>query len=520
MTTTEQSTRDRQSRSYGGWQQEKVAFIFGLSARRAGILAAAVLAVIVPVAMARMSAAVTLWPAAAVLAATAMIRFQGRTGDEWAASALSWALIAARRQHLFDGGPYSRTAARGADDDGPLMELPGILAPLRLLSVPAGPGDVAVVHHAYDRTYTAVARVRYPGIGLADSARRDQRVAGWGGLLAGLCAEGSPIIRVQALQRLVPESGAALRAWHEQHLAPGAPALARQVAEELLASSRLLTARREAYLAITIDARRAGSAIRAAGGGDAGAAAILIRQLRALPQALGTAELEVEEWLGARDLAEVIRTAYDPDSQVPLAARRALASSAAMAGTPGATTTPGAALRQSGPVHAQSHPGRYVHDGAVSVSYWVEGWPRSGAFCTSLAPLLADATSRRLFGMVFEPLGPRAAERAVMRERTARHVAVRMRQRTGQVVPEHERAAMERAASQDAERAAGHGLVRFTGYATVTVTDPAALEDACAALEADAAAARIELRRMWFCQDCGFALGALPLGLGLPRKRW
>jgi hypothetical protein len=107
-----------------------------------------------------------------------------------------------------------------------------------------------------------------------------------------------------------------------------------------------------------------------------------------------------------------------------------------------------------------------------------------------------------------------------MRERTARHVAVRMRQRTGQIVPEHERAAMMRAASQDAERAAGHGLVRFTGYATVTVTDPADIEDACAALEADAAAARIELRRMWFCQDSGFALGALPLGLGLPPKRW
>jgi hypothetical protein len=95
-----------------------------------------------------------------------------------------------------------------------------------------------------------------------------------------------------------------------------------------------------------------------------------------------------------------------------------------------------------------------------------------------------------------------------------------MRQRTGQLVPEHERAAMTIAANQDAERAAGHGLVRFTGYVTVTVTDPAALEDACAALEADAAAARIELRRMWFAQDTGFALGALPLGLGLPSRRW
>ena len=107
-----------------------------------------------------------------------------------------------------------------------------------------------------------------------------------------------------------------------------------------------------------------------------------------------------------------------------------------------------------------------------------------------------------------------------MRERTARHVAIRMRQRTGQVVPEHEQAARDRARAQDAERAAGHGLVRFTAYVVTTVTDPAELEDACAALEADAAAARLEIRRMWVAQDIGFALGALPLGMGLPRKRW
>jgi hypothetical protein len=146
--------------------------------------------------------------------------------------------------------------------------------------------------------------------------------------------------------------------------------------------------------------------------------------------------------------------------------------------------------------------------------------PRSHAWCTALGPLLADGSHRRSFGMIFEPLNPRAAERQVMRERTARHVAVRMRQRTGQIVPEHEQAAMELAMRQDAEPAAGHGLVRFTAYVAVTVTDPDSVEDACAALEADAAAARIELRKMWFAQDSGFALAALPLAMGLPRKRW
>jgi hypothetical protein len=508
-----------QARTYGGWQQERVAFIFGLTAPRAAMLAAATLAAILPIATVRMSAAAVLWPAAAALSAAALVRVQGRTGDEWAASLVSYLLIALRGQHRYAGGPFTPPNTAGNDDGTEIpMELPGILAPLRILSVPVTRGDVAVVAHRYDRTYTAVARVRIPGIGLADSVRQDQRVAGWGALLASLCTEGSPLIRVQALQRLVPDPGAALRSWHQSHLTTAAPDLAVQVTGQLLAETALATSRREAYLAVTMDARRAHGQIKSAGGGDAGAAAVLVRHLRAMQQSLASAELEVEGWLAARDLAEVIRTAYDPDSLAPLAARRA-------AHTPRNTRSrktiaPGTSPALAGPVYAEARPGSYVHDGAVTVSYWVQDWPRSHAWCTALGPLLADGSHRRSFGMIFEPLNPRAAERQVMRERTARHVAVRMRQRTGQIVPEHEQAAMELALRQDAERAAGHGLVRFTAYVAVTVTEPGSVEDACAALEADAAAARIELRKMWFAQDSGFALAALPLAMGLPRRRW
>ncbi len=384
--------------------------------------------------------------------------------------------------------------------------------------MPSGAGDLAVVHHALDRTWTAVARIAVPGIALADSGRRDQRVDAWGALLAGLCAEGSPVTRIQVLQRAVPEPGVLLQAWHEAHLIPDAPGLAARVAGQLLGAAPAAACKREAYVAVTMDGHRARAAIRAAGGGDTGAAAVLIRHLRALTQALATADLEVEDWLGARDLAGVIATAYDPDAAWSLDARRAIAASAEASGEP-ATLAPGVGPRHAGPVHAEALPGRYVHDGGVSASYWVQEWPRSQAWCTVLAPLLAGGGARRAVSLVYEPLPPRAAERAVMRDRTARQVAVRMRQRTGQVVPEHERAAMAVAAGQDAERASGHGLVRFAGYVTVTVTDPATLADACAALEADAAAARIALGRLWFSQDSGFAF-TLPLGLGLPRRRW
>jgi hypothetical protein len=400
-----------------------------------------------------------------------------------------------------------------------MMNLPGILAPLRMLAIPAAAGrDLAVVSHPLDHAYTAVARVRFPGITLNDSARQHHLVSQWGLLLAALCTEGSPITRLQVLQRVVPESGIALRAWHDAHQVPGAPELALRVSGQLLAAAPAAACRRESYLAVTLDARRARSAVRGAGGGDTGAAAVLVRHLKTLSQALAGADLEVQDWLGTRDLAEVIRTAYDPGSARGLDARRALAELPPAGGTAGAA--PGADPYHAGPVHAEALPGSYRHDGAVSVSYWVSEWPRAGAYCTVLGSLLGDGVGRKSFCMMIEPLGPRVAGRVVMRDRTARDVAVRMRQRTGQVVPAHEHAAMAMAAAQDAERAAGHGLVRFTAYATVTVTDPAMLEDACAALEADAAAARVDLRRMWLNQDTGFAVGALPLGLGLPRRRW
>ena len=413
---------------------------------------------------------VVFWPAALVLAAAALIRVGGRTGDEWIAGLASYLTIRARGQHRFAGGPFAPPAAAAAaaaePREAPHLDLPGILAPLRILSVPAGrprPGGRRQPSrpHVHGCRPGPLPRHRPGRLGQAGP-----RVAGWGALLASLCTEGTPLIRVQALQRLVPESGAALRSWHAGHLAPGAPALAADVTAELLATATLTTSRREAFLAFTMDARRARAQIRAAGGGDRGAAAVLVRHLRGLHQAIGGADLEVEDWLGTRDLAEVIRTAFDPRLPAAPGARRAAAASAGGRGAAGAAAPPGVSPDLAGPGlrrgPARPLPPRRRGERVVL------GARLAPARCTPprWRRCSGDGSHRRSFAIIFEPLSPRAAERAVMRERTARHVAVRMRQRTGQIVPEHERAAMERALRQDAERAAGHGLVRFTGYAS------------------------------------------------------
>jgi hypothetical protein len=506
--------------AYYGWQHERVNFLFGMSGRRTALVAVAVLVAVQPVSAARLSDAIVAWPVAAALLALAYVRVAGRTVDEWMVAAVSFQLLKARKRNRFHSGAFALPLT--ADPAGPApMDLPGVLAPVRILSAETGAGGtMAVIYHPHERTYTAVARIRFAGLGLADSGRRDAQVTGWGRLLAGLCLEGHPIIRVQAIQRSRPEDGAALGSWHEDHLAADAPAQAAAVTAELLTSAVPASVCREEWLAFTMDERRAGPAIRAAGGGEAGASAVLVRHVRALASAVSDAELEVAGWLTPRELAEVIRTAFDPESGAPLARRRCAQESAVAAGRAHSGLAAGVDPRLAGPTDAEVSWGSYRHDSGLSVSYLIYDWPRGEVYSTALFPLLGDGTSRRAVSLYLQPLSPREAERRVMAERTQRDVAIRLRQRTGQLVPEHEKAAQRRVDEQDAERAAGHGLVRFSGYVSVTVTDAGDLADALAALEADAAAARIEIRRLWGAQDVGFALAAVPAGLGLPRRRW
>lgn len=283
----------------------------------------------------------------------------------------------------------------------------------------------------------------------------------------------------------------------------------------LLAHSAATGAHHEAWLVFTLDRARARGQIRAAGGGDAGAMSVLIRQLTAVTPAVGGAHLEITHWVGIRELAAVVRTAFDPSAVGPLAARTGVVD-----GEDSAPVEPGLAPRLAGPAAAETRWSSYRHDSGISVTYEVQNWPRSGVPAWFLRPVLtAHHTARRSVALVVEPIGARRAEQTVMRARTRRAVAVGLRHKTGQLVPEHERQALAEAEAQDRLRAEGHGLVRFVAYLTVTVTNAGDLDLACSELETDAGQCGLEVRRLWGAQDIGFYAGALPLGLGLPKMR-
>ena len=554
--TPSSSAAPQPPRVFGGWQRDRSTFMYGLTPARAALLLTALVLASLPISLQSIAAGVLLWPVSVLLVALTFARYAGRTANEWITDMTRFSTARLRRQTRFLSGaaaPRSRT-----DPAGPApMDLPGTLAPLRFLAAETGVGDeVAVIHHPFDQTYAVVARVVGSGLGLADSQRTENRVAAWGAALAGMCSEANAFVRIQVTVRTMPGDVTELHRWHTDHLAPdtfttpaqptgpfghgqhehggqvGADAdlaaarragMATAVAnvEAVLASAKATGAQHESWLTFVMSATRARSDIRSAGDGDAAACAVLWRKVSAMQETLRQAGLVVEAWLDTRALAEAVRTGFDPEAVSDLTARRLAAQQATDRGdSPGLPAGVDPAL--AGPAAADNTWRSYRHDGSVSVSWVVHDWPGSRVYPNFLTPLLAHGGavgSRRSLGLHYEPLAPRAAARKIALEATKADTALAVNAKTGKVSSAQERAARTRIDVQDQETASGHGLVRFMGYLTVTVADPADLPRAVASVEADAALCRVEIRRMFAQQDVGFFAAVLPVGQGLPLTR-
>ncbi|MGW6979598.1 SCO6880 family protein [Streptomyces sp. NPDC054932] len=498
--------------SYGGWQSETTGFIGRLSGPGFAMVAAASLLALMPFNVGWQAAFVCV-PIALVLIALAFGRVSGLSADEWISLAVRHQISVATRRNLFFSGAF---APRSAKTGRQPMDLPGVLARLRILDAPDGlGGQLGVVHDPVAGTYSAIARITFPGLALVDTDKQAARVASWAQFLRSYCTEDSPVTRIAVHQRCLPDDGAALASWTARHVTSDAPAAAVTALAELMDGAGPAAATRETYLTVTLSSARARLAIKGAGGGQTGAAAVLVRELHAMGQALSTASLQVTEWLPPRKVAATVRTAYDPEAQQMLATRNAAAQAPDWTGT-----APGVDVDLAGPAATETVWGVYRHDGAWSVSYQVRTWPQAEVYATILQPLMRPRqNARRAMTLLYEPIGPRRARQELARDKAKRSSARHLRAKSGRDESEDERREEAIARQQDVARASGQGVMRMTAVLTVTVTELGELETACAELQADAAASGLEVRRMWGAQDTGFATGALPLGQGLPDRR-
>ena len=249
--------------------------------------------------------------------------------------------------------------------------------------------------------------------------------------------------------------------------------------------------RREVLLAVSIHSSRAGRAVKAAGGGDAGACSVLLREVAALRRRLVDAEVAVGAVLDPAAVAAVLRSGYG-----------------------GGLRTVATGARWPWPMGVAPEWGRLRVDGTWVASYWVAEWPRTDVGPDFLGSLLLGSEPGRSVSVVMKPLTPLDAARKIEQARTADIADAELRRRGGFLATARRRREEELLARREVELADGHAQYRFSGYVTVSAPDPDALEEACGRAEQAAGQAGIELRRCYGDQVNAF-LCTLPLCRGL-----
>jgi Putative type VII ESX secretion system translocon, EccE len=484
--------------------EERVTYRFGPLERR-GLLGPFRASQVIPVVLAAISAVIvldTVPSATGAVAALALIGaalmaatvpLGGGTFAEWAPTALRHAARRSGGRARFRSPlPSSGFRMSGADIDEPM--LPPALAGVTLRDVPYRQRQIGVLADNGGRLLTAALACRVSAFDLLDRDAQERRLAQWGAVLRA--AAGTPIRRLQWIERTTPAQGDELAQWLHQGRDPSVPPRGSALVEsylELIGTTALVMHEHEILVAVQVD----GSRIR----GDAQAA--LIDQAQRIARGLEDAQINVLGALTARQLSHVIRTGFDPYIRPELAASSRDREERA-----------GLDKAHAGPLAAQERWDHLQADGACHATYWIGGWPRIEVGPMFMNALLGPSGPMRTVAVCFEPIpaerSTREVEAALTRDRADREV----RRRFGQAETARHRLAQHAAENREAELAAGHGEVRFAGYVTVSGRDPDELRQATADTLQQAARAHLELHRLYGEQAEAFTF-TLPLARGL-----
>ncbi len=434
----------------------------------------------------------------------------GRSAEEWLPIVSRHLLRRVRGQQVrLSAAPQA--GAKPAADGGPepIVALRGPVGDLELLAAPFQGEEVGVMKDTRARTYTAALAVRVTSFGLLDRTEQESRQAGWGGVLAGLAREGSPVSRIQWIERTVPADGDEIgrylgEAW-ERDSVP-VDSLPMQSYLELTSTAPATTTEHELFVCLQVDAKLAWRQIKRAGGKqgvDAGACGVLLRELEALAERLTAADVQVVGALRPGMLAAAFRVAFDPWSR-PGLARLAAAD-------PGRDGIDEAA---AWPVGTETTWSSYRTDGAFHATYWISGWPRIEVGAAFLSPLLLQAQMVRAISVTIEAISPLKAIREVEAARTTDLADRDLRGRMGFIETARGRRQSDAVVRREEELADGHAAVRFAGYVTVSARTLEGLERHCSEIEHAAQMARLELLRLYGQQEEVFTY-TLPLCRGL-----
>ncbi|MEV3924609.1 SCO6880 family protein [Actinomadura coerulea] len=478
-------------RTYGGWRRRQGIGLLGLDTTSTFIaLGTAMLLVLTAATAPRLL--VYLLPPALISGALSLVRVGGVP--------LACVVLARCRWRWGVWRGHTRYRAGVVIDHPRAFQLPGVLAPLTLLSAEDGYcGRYGIVWDRRAGLLTATLRVVPASTWLADRSDADNWVASWGGWLTALGH--MPAVRwVSVTVDTAPEPGSTLADAVDRAVVDTAPEPARTIMSELVRTAPAAAADVDTRVSITFDPKAS-----AAGPKDLfEAVAELGRTLDGLASRLGGCGVSVLGRATAAEIAGAVRIAFDPDARGEVNRLLARPNSEEIL-----------SWADAGPVAATEHTTHYEHDGGRSVSWAWHEPPRQNVRSDVLARLVAPGPFPKRVTLQYRALPAAAASRVLQQEVNAAAFRAQFRHRTGRDETARDSWDTARARQAAAEEAMGAGVCLVSMYATVTVTDPGQLQHATAHVEASADSAKIRLRRLWGSQAAGFAT-TLPCGICPP----
>lgn len=475
------TTTDAPARTVRFGQRQSRGLLLGLSALRAGALGFGLALLVAGLALGGVLGCAVTSPLWVTAIASAFARWNGAPAIE-AVPVLGHYLV----RSALGQTRYLRRIS--APRPAGTMALPGDAAALRFHLDPTS--GAAMIHDPHRRTLSAVLHVTHPAYVLLAPDDRGQRVTGWSRALAGLAASGT-CAAVQVLESTLPDPGLGVRQWWAAHGVSDAGWAARQYAE--LMDSSVGSSKHRTTITLSVDLGRASRAVREAGRGMTGAAAVLRSAMTAFETSLAAASLGLVGWLGPEELAVIIRQAYDPEAEV-------------------SSDSPGASLTNAGPVSVSEHWDHLRHDSGYSAVLWISEWPRIEVAPHFLHALIFAPEVRKSLSIVARPLQTTEALRQIRKDKVEYVTDAAQKARIGQLVDLADEQQYVDVLDRERALISGHADLEFSGFLAVTAPTRDSLAAAVSAVELAAISAGCETRVVFGRQSQAFTVAALPLG--------
>ena len=502
--------------------RDRAAWLFGLSGPQFVLVLAAGFPTWMAIALQKWLPLLVLVPAWGVVGLLVCLPIRGHSAFQWigvvfrhlAGIAFGWS----RFQSKAAAGDLDLGNAEDPQDDGEAGEadLPGILAGIQIHDGPPMSGQTArpaIIQNHPSRTWAATARIIHPGIGMSDEADRFRMGAGLTEMMEAATA-GNQIDLVVVQVRTIPDDGTERAEWVRTNARPDEPAISASVNAQLEVMTAGAAVRHEAFVTVVVREDVINKDAKRAGRGVIGRARILYSVLAEVEARLtGSIGCTRVNWLDTSELAMAIRTGFEPGDLPALA-------DAEIHRRDDPSIAAGVPVAAAGPTNAATAMRSYRHGEWESVSSTIL-LPRKGARMGALARVLVPSQSgeRRALTVFYRPVSQQAADRSTGTAQMSAVMAGTLREKVGRVERAKDRQSIGKLHERDEKLERGRSLVKVASAVSITVPAGWNVQDFGRRLDASIRISGFTPLPLDGAHDAAFAVSAIPLGAGLPKKR-